>query len=77
MDDFPAQVTKINVIENCWSYLKRQVYSKPFPKTTEELDRKIMNKWNLIEPEYIRKLYMSIKNRLRLIIMNKGSPIKY
>ena len=66
----------LNIIENIWSLLKRNV-AKRFPGTIEELWKVAKVEWYQIEYAYIRNVYASISRRLDAVIKMKGSHSKY
>lgn len=75
--NFPPEFPEGNIIENCWSQLKRKIFDKPFPKTINELKLKTQNCWNQISLEYIRSLYGSLRRRFQMVIDRNGDAIKY
>lgn len=74
---WPAQSGDCNPIENLWYILKRRLYSKPSPKTLEELKTKINNIWMQLEDSLLKKLSDSMVNRIKMLVNQNGNPIKY
>jgi len=74
--DWLPQSPDLNIIENIWSLLKRNVV-KRFPGTIEEFWKVAKKEWHQIEDAYIRNLYASISRRLDAVIKIKGSNSKY
>lgn len=75
--DWPAQSPDLNPIENLWQRLNNLI-SVSKPKTKTELIEKIINNWHhIITTEELRKLVESMPRRCKMVIENKGYPIKY
>ena len=75
---WPAQSPDLNIIENIWLYIKRQLQKSTTNITTRnDLFRAIQSVWQQIDLEYIRKLYHSIPDRLDNVIKMKGHLTKY
>ena len=70
ISDWPPQSPDLNIIENMWSVLKRNV-SKRFPHIIEELWEVATKKW------YIKILYASIPRRLDVVRKLHGAHSKY
>lgn len=69
--EWPGCSPDLNPIENLWSIMTSDVYAKD-SKTVEALKRRIKNAWQRIEPETLRKLAFSMRNRLREVVANQG-----
>ena len=65
----------LNVIENLWAYVKRQL--RTMTVTWENLEDTILEIWNNILTEIIENLYDSIPRRLEECIKRKGFITKY
>ena len=76
IDDWPAQSPDINIIENLWSIIKRNVCRKP-AKTLDELWKYFQEEWYSIPDETIKSLYQSIPRRLTAIRKCRGGCTKY
>lgn len=75
---WPAQSPDLNPIENCWSYLKAQLYA--YDKQAnglKELWERLEVEWEKIKVDYIEKLYESMPRRMSLCIKAKGYWTKY
>jgi len=76
ISDWPSQSPDLNIIENMWAVLKRNV-SQRFPHTIEELWEVAKKEWYAIDNAYIRKLYASIPRRLNAVRKMHGKQSKY
>jgi hypothetical protein len=77
--DWPPQSPDLNPIENLWSILKRRVKQQQllFPSTTA-LKARIINVWHKhLEADLLRKLALSMPDRLSAVIKAKGGATKY
>lgn len=74
--DWPASSPDLNPIENVWSILKRKVCRYKI-NNASELMSAIRREWNLLSPEYARKLAESCTSRLQSVIDNDGDWTKY
>ena len=76
--EWPAQSPDLNIIENIWLYMKRELQKSAVDITTKnDLLREIQSVWRNIELDYIRDLYQSIPDRLNNVIEMKGHLTKY
>ena len=76
--EWPAQSLDLNIIENIWLYMKRELQKSAVDITTKnDLLREIQSVWRNIELDYIRDLYQSIPDRLNNVIEMKGHLTKY
>ena len=56
--EWPAQSPDLNIIENIWLYMKRELQKSAVDITTKnDLLREIQSVWRNIELDYIRNLY--------------------
>ncbi|KAI4293531.1 hypothetical protein PAPHI01_2805, partial [Pancytospora philotis] len=75
---WPSYSPDLNLIENVWSIMKRRLdnmYPKPTGK--EELKAAIEWQWYHLSPAYIKKLYGSLRKRLRQVVERKGRHADY
>ena len=75
--NWTAQSPDLNPIENLWQRMAA-ILNKSKPKTKKELMEEIVKAWHrVIRKEELEKLVLSMPKRCRLLIENKGWPIKY
>lgn len=74
--DVPPQSPDINVIENLWDTLGKNVRNYNI-SSKKDLENALKEEWAKINPEYTKKLVESVPNRLRAVISAKGGPTKY
>ena len=74
--NWPSESPDLNIIENVWSYMKRNL-SQIQIKNKKDLIDNITRIWYNIPKTYIKTLYKSIPKRIELVIRNKGSNIPY
>lgn len=76
--DWPALSPDLNPIEHLWDQLKRRVRARdPAPSTLGEFKTALLEEWNNISQEDVKKLIRSMKNRLRAVIRARGGNTKY
>lgn len=74
----PASFPKINITENVWGLLARRVYYKG--RQFDEfalLEAFVRKEWSEIEPDYLLKLYESLKRRSVAVLNAKGGETRY
>ena len=76
--DHPANSPDLNSMENVWGHLVRMIYSngKQYASVTELKDPIIKN-WNLLQQKLIKGLVLSMKNRIKEVLMKKGGFTSY
>lgn len=79
--EIPKYSPDFNIIENCWSMLKREVKNEIFergqPRVREQLLEMIERKWQSISVEFIDKLYQSLPRRMEEVIKRDGDITRY
>ena len=76
--EWPAQSPDLNIIENIWLYMKRELQKFAVDIATKnDLLREIHSVWRKIELDYMRNLYQSMTDRLDNVIKMKGRLTKY
>ena len=76
--EWPAQSPYLNIIENIWLYMKRELQKFAVDIATKnDLLGEIHSVWRNIELDYIRNLYQSITDHLDNVIKMKGRLTKY
>ena len=71
-----AQSPDLNLIENLWDHVKKQVQNDR-PQNRDELITSIFCSWGDITPNTIRTLYQSMPRRVGAVIRARGYPSKY
>ncbi|QRV97937.1 Transposable element Tcb2 transposase [Ceratobasidium sp. AG-Ba] len=70
---WPACSPDMNIIENVWDQLDRQVRARvPRAKNTKELWRDLREEWSKIPQTYIDHLYDSLPARVQSLVEAKG-----
>ncbi|CAG9133866.1 unnamed protein product [Plutella xylostella] len=66
--DWPALSPDLNPIEHLWDELKRRVRARnPVPASVDELKTALLEEWDGIPQETVKKLIRSMRNRLQAI----------
>jgi transposase len=73
---WPSQSPDLNPMENVWAVLKANV-SNHKPTSTKELIRIIKKEWKKLDKTFAENLVLSMKNRISLVLSNKGDHILY
>ena len=73
---WPSQSPDLNPIENVWAVLKANVGNHK-PTSTKELIRIIKKEWKKLDKTFAENLVLSMKNRISLVLLNKGDHILY
>ena len=75
--DWPGNSADLNPIENLWSILKYDMKRKMI-KNQRELIESFIKAWNRYsDGDLTKKLALSMKKRLRMVIENKRGQINY
>lgn len=76
--EWPPNSPDMNIIENLWDYLDRQVRKrKPLPTSEESLWEALQEEWYKIPQSYIDSLYASLPNRPAELYAAKGHATRY
>ncbi|KAI8434919.1 hypothetical protein MSG28_003393 [Choristoneura fumiferana] len=66
--NWPAMSPDLNPIEHMWDYLKSRVRKRnPAPSDVAELKEALLEEWDAIPQDYVKKLIRSMKNRLNCV----------
>ena len=75
---WPPQSPDISPIENIWHILKKKISQRnPRPQSLDDLRRYMKEEWERIPEIYFKNCALSINKRIKLVLTNKGYPIKY
>ncbi len=76
---WPPNSPNLNIIENVWTYIKNQLKNDPrgLPINKDDLVSRVLEEWQRVPQNFIRKLYASIPRRLLAVISQRGYPTKY
>ena len=76
--DWPANSPDLNIIENMWGLLSREVYSggRQF-SNVDELKADIVQKWDSIDQSVIHNLYDTLPHRIFNLINKNGKATGY
>lgn len=66
----------LNLVENCWSYIARQLIGRCF-STEQALWDAIVEVWDGRPPDLIPNLYGSMVRRLTAVQVARGGNTKY
>ena len=78
--DWPPYSPDLNIIENIWSTLSRDIYSHGAIKNLRELESRIKSSvcmFNETKAQEVHNLYDSMTTRLCLILEKRGQRLKY
>jgi len=74
----PPQSPDLNLIENCWSYLRDELYQKnTILKTKHDVLKEANEIWFGMMQNLLPKLYNSMHSRLQAVIDKEGKRINY
>ena len=73
---FPPPPCELNVIERVWAILKNAVRART-PKTLTVARKYLIEEWSKISRQTLRKIFDSIPNRVKSVIISKGDKTEY
>ncbi|CAH2100518.1 unnamed protein product [Euphydryas editha] len=76
--DWPSLSPDLNIIENVWGWLSRELYKngKQY-NNKQDLEKGIKKCWSKLPIKYIRSLYDSMPSRIFDLIQKKGKSLNY
>ena len=75
---WPPNSPDINIIENLWDHLERQVWARnPLPRSEGDLWVALQEEWYKIDLAFIRKLYKSLPQRVSAVYRANGGNTRY
>lgn len=76
--DWPACSPDLNPIEHIWDQLGKAIRGRPNqPITLAELEEALVEEWDLLPQENIRRLIRSMPRRIQAVIQSHGGNTKY
>ena len=78
--DWPAYSPDLNIIENIWSYLSKDLYSTGPIKNIRNLElrlKDVVTRFNETQSVHVKNLYNSIMTRLCIILETRGQRLRY
>ncbi|KZO91719.1 hypothetical protein CALVIDRAFT_488640 [Calocera viscosa TUFC12733] len=76
--DWPGYSADLNIIEHCWTYLKRKLrQNHPFASTPDKIWDAAQKEWAEIPLSFIRTLYGSMERRVEAVHNAKGWQTPY
>lgn len=76
--NWPARSPDINPIEHIWDVLGRQLRkTRPPPMTLGEVQEALIQLWNALDQEEIRRLFLSMRRRCEAVVRSRGGNTRY
>ena len=75
-EPWPANSPDLNLVENCWTMITRQLVDQSF-KTGDELWAAVQAAWAKVPRGDVAKLYDSMVRRLSAVSVAKGGNTGY
>lgn len=76
LSPWPPNSPDLNLIENIWSWVQREV-DKMGCNTFEEFEAAVLSKLAAVPKSHLTNLWGSMAKRLKLVVEAKGGPTKY
>ena len=73
---WPACSPDLNIVENAWAWLARQLVGKTF-SNADALWAGVQAAWATVPPSFVRSLYSSIPRRLAAVRKARGGATPY
>jgi hypothetical protein len=70
----PSQSPDLNPIKHIWAYMKRELRGKMF-KNKDELKKTLLDLWNDISVDFVRKLMILMPRRIRAVLLAKEDTL--
>ncbi len=74
--NWPSNSPDLNSIENLWAIVKGNI-ERRMPKNLNDLEKFMIEEWQVIPESVIINLVGSMKRRCKLILENNGELISY
>lgn len=74
--NWPPNSPDLNLIENVWSWVQREV-DRMGCATFEEFKQAVLDKLAAVPKQHLTNLYKSMKNRLAAVVENGGGPTRW
>lgn len=74
--EWPSHSPDLNPIETMWAHMANNM-EKRIPDTREDLLNMVLAAYNALPPDFIRKLCVSFRKRLRMCLRVRGDSLPY
>lgn len=74
---WPGNSPDLNPIEHLWPILQDSVFKSPRPRNRDELITRVVETWNQISTELVKKLVYSFPKRIEECLSKNGSHTNY
>ena len=76
-EGWPPNSPDLNPIENCWGILNSRVFASPPTTTMKQLNTRVKQEWDKIEPSVLKNLIHSMPERLKAVRDANGRHTKF
>lgn len=76
LPDWPANSPDLNLVENCWAWIARQLVGQSFG-SEDALEKAIRDAWESRPATLIPNLYNSMVRRLTAVLAARGDATRY